>query len=264
MNANELRRVARTVQHAVAKSSPTILTGLSVAGLVTTTVMAVNATPKALRMIAMEEDMREDEALSEGIDFEFLTKKEIVQLTWKCYIPAVTMCGVTILCIISANSINQRRNAALAGLYSLSETALKEYQAKVVETIGKNKEQKIKDEVAKDKIEKHPLVAKEVIFTGKGEALCYDALSGRYFKSDIEQIRRSLNQLGREMLSDMVISLNDVYYTLGLDNTKLGDLMGWHVDDGLVEPSFSSQLTEDGTPCLVLDFTTEPRYIYTD
>ena len=131
-------------------------------------------------------------------------------------------------------------------------------------TIGKNKEREIRDEVAKDKIINNPVNNRGVILTGKGDTLCYDALTGRYFKSDIEQIRRAINELGRSMLNHMSITLNDVYYALGLETTKIGEMIGWVIDDGLLEPDFSSQLTTDGTPCLVVDFMEQPRYIYQD
>ena len=244
----------KVVGKSVSKNSPVILTGVSVAGLVTTTVLAVKATPKAMRLIQEEEDAKNRE----------LTKKEVISTTWKCYIPAAVMGGVTIACIVGANSINLRRNAALASVYSLSEAALKEYQAKVVETIGEKKNQEIKDSIASDKIKNHKVSEKEVIITGKGDMLCYDALTGRYFKSDMEHIRRIFNELNRDLLNEMYISLNDVYYALNLSGTKLGDLVGWHVDNGFIEPAFSSQLTENGVPCLVLDFNIEPKHNYRD
>lgn len=257
-----LQNTTKSLANMITKNSPTILTGLSVAGLVTTAVMAVKVTPKALQILGEEQARRKHEGITE--DFELLPPKDIVLLTWKCYVPAAIIGGITIGCIISANSINLRRNAALAGLYSLSETALKEYQSKVVETIGKTKERKIKDDIAQDKILKNPVSDKEIVMTSKGETLCYDELSGRYFKSDIEYIRQVLNKLSRNMMTDMTVTLNEIYSALDLKGTKLGDLVGWHIDDGLIEPNFSSCLTENGTPCLVLDYYTEPRYIYTD
>jgi hypothetical protein len=190
-----------------------------------------------------------------------LPKMEVIKETWKCYIPAAIMGGVTITCIICANSINLKRNAALAGLYSLSETTLKEYQTKVAETIGKNKEQKIKDEIDKDRIEANPVDENKVIITGKGDVLCYDAISGRYFKSDIEHIRKAINDIGVRMLhGDDFMSLNDVYSAIGLGDIGIGNDIGWAISDGVVEPRFSSQLA-DGIPCLVLDFIDRPSPI---
>lgn len=260
----------RKIGQALTKSSPTLLTGLGIAGVLSTAVMAVRATPKALALITEEAYDRYERTKVDlsAIPDEYeiirmLSNKDIVKLTWKCYLPATIMGVLTIVCIAGSNSINLRRNAALASVYSLSEAALKEYQTKVVETIGKNKDRKIKDDIAKDKLDKNPIANRDVVLTGKGDTLCYEALSGRYFKSDIQQIRKALNDVGRDMLSDMFVPLNDVYYALDLPGTKMGDLIGWNVDDGLIEPDFSSQLM-DGIPVLVIDYVTDPRYIYMD
>lgn len=251
MNTQGIQKVAQTMGGAIAKNSPTILTGLSVAGLIATTVMAVKATPKAIQLL-------EEKQLKEYKDP--MTKKEIIKETWRCYAPAAAMGLVTVGCIVGANSINLRRNAALASVYSISEAALKEYQAKVVETIGRDREKAIKDEIKQEKLVRNPVSKNEVIITGKGDTLCYDAQTGRYFKSDMETIKSVMNSLSRRLMSDMFISLNDVYSELGLEGTKLGDLVGWHVDNGLIDPDFGTQLAEDGRPCLVLDFEVEPKY----
>jgi hypothetical protein len=234
MSTNGLQKVTKSLGDVILKNSPTILTGLSVAGLISTAVMAVKATPKAIKMIE-DEYKCGDENYSLDVALASLTKREIIRLTWRCYIPSLIMGGVTIACIIGANSINLRRNAALASAYSLTEAALKEYKAKVVETIGENKEKEITDDIAKDRVNKNPVSSNEVIVTGGGDTLCYDALSGRYFKSDMESIRTALNNVSRRLMNEMFIGLNEVYSALGLEGTKIGDLLGFHVDDGLIE-----------------------------
>lgn len=251
----------QTIGAALNKNSPTILTGCAVAGLVGTTVMAVSATPTAMRLVMCEENLRAKEGTS--LD---LTKVEIIKLTWKCYIPTVLMGGATIACIVGANAIGMKRNAALASLYSLTEKSLKEYQGKVIETIGEKKEKKIQDEIAKDQLIKNPPKQEEIIFTGNGETLCYDSLSGRYFKSDIEKIHRAENVLNKDLLSDNFISLNEIYDELGLPRIGLGDELGWALwiddNDSLIAFDYSSQLTPDGTPCLVLKYAVQPRFDY--
>lgn len=162
--------------------------------------------------------------------------------------------------MIGANSVNLRRNAALATAYTLSESALKEYQEKVIETIGEKKEQAIQDAVAKDRIEKNPVSTKEVIITEKGDTLCLDYPSGRYFKSDREKINKAVNELNRRMRDEMYISLNEFYYEIGLSGIGIGEELGWNIDQGYIEPSFSCQLAEDGTPCLVISYLVGPRY----
>lgn len=249
----EIAKSFLSLKTAIKKHSPEILTGIGIAGMITTTVMAVRATPKALILI---------EERKEEIGAEKLEAMDMVKTTWACYIPAAITGTLSVACLIGASSVNARRNAALATAYTLSESALKDYQGKVIEMFGEKKNEAVKDAVAKDKVEKNPVVTREVIITEKGNTLCYDAISGRYFKSDIEKIKKAECELNRQMLDDMYVSLNDFYYEIGLDSVKLGDELGWNVDSGYIDLSFSSQLASDGTPCLVIDYSIAPRYDY--
>nr|DAI74711.1 MAG TPA: hypothetical protein [Caudoviricetes sp.] len=249
----EIAKSFLSLKTAIKKHSPEILTGIGIAGMITTTVMAVRATPKALILI---------EERKEEIGAEKLEAMDMVKTTWACYIPAAITGTLSVACLIGASSVNARRNAALATAYTLSESALKDYQGKVIEMFGEKKNEAVKDAVAKDKVEKNPVVTREVIITEKGNTLCYDAISGRYFKSDIEKIKKAECELNRQMLDDMYVSLNDFYYEIGLDSVKLGDELGWNVDNGYIDLSFSSQLASDGTPCLVIDYSVAPRYDY--
>lgn len=235
----------------VRKHSPEILTGIGISGMVATTVLAVKATPKALILIEQEET---------NLHVDKLTPVETIKVCWKCYIPSAITGVASIACLVGASSVNFKRNAALATAYTLSETALREYRDKVVETIGEKKEQLVKDAIAKDKIEKNPVTNNEVIITENGNTLCFDAISGRYFKSNIDLLKKSVNDLNRRMLLDGYISLNDFYEEIGLDSIKIGDELGWDFDKGLIDLNFSSQLASDGTPCLVIGFIVEPKY----
>lgn len=254
MNTQFLSNIVKNTQMVLTKHSPEILTGIGIAGMITTTVLAVKATPKAMKLI--EEKKKEEHV-------DKLTPVDTVKTTWKCYIPAVVTGMTSAACLIGSNSISARRQTALLTAYNLSTAALTEYKEKVVETIGEKKEQVVREAIAKDKIEKTPVNKSEIIMTNKGETMCFEATSSRYFKSDIESIKRSVNELNRRMLSEMSISLNEYYSELGLDNTSIGDEMGWHIDDGLIELDFSSLLASDGTPCVVVDYLTPPRYNYT-
>ena len=234
------------------KNSPAILTGIGIAGMITTTVLAVKATPKALVLIDEAENEKNDD----------LTPIETVKEAWKPYIPAIITGTVSIGCLVGANSVNARRNAALATAYKISETALTEYREKVIETIGENKEHDIRDKIAKEKVEKTPVSNRQVIITGKGDSLWYESISGRYFNSNIDKLKSAINELNEQLLSEMYISLTDFYSAIGLEPTSISDLLGWKLDDGIIKLYFSSQLTDDGTPCLVIDYDTPPKYDY--
>ena len=251
MGKGNISKIINEIQKAVIKHSPEILTGLGIAGMITTTVLAVKATPKALDLI----NDRKDE-----LETEKLPPIEAVKTAWKCYIPAAVTCATSTACLIGASSVNLKRNAALATAYKLSESAISEYKDAVIDKLGEKKEQTIRDKVAEEKIKKNPVSSSEVFITEKGNTLCYDTISGRYFKSDIDRIKRAENAINKQLLDEMYVSLNDLYDELDLDHTKLGDELGWKIDDGLVELYFSSQLADDGTPCVVMDFTRAPKY----
>lgn len=262
----KINELVKTVQSVLAKRSPEILTGIGIAGMITSTVLAVKATPKALSLIEDEKRAQNErisgDARSNNTQIVHLKPIEVVKVTWKCYIPTVLTGIVSTACLIGASSVNFKRNAALATAYQLSTTALTEYKEKVSEVIGERKERDIRDQIAKDKINNDPVGKHEVIVTGNGDTLCYDAYGGRYFKSSIDKIKKAENELNRVMLKDMYVSLNEFYDELGLKHTKGGDDLGWNLDDGFVDIEFSSQLSEDGTPCIVINYTVSPNYNY--
>lgn len=259
MNKQVLTKFARNVQATLSKHSPEILIGIGITGMLTTTVLAVKATPKALQLM---------EARKKELDAEKLTPVETVKTTWKCYVPAAVTGAVSIACLVGSHSVNARRNAALATAYKLSETAFAEYREKVVETIGEKKERTVRDKVAEEQVKNNPVTNTEVIVTGKGQTLFYDPLSSRYFYSTVEKIRRAENKLNHDMITDAFdtpVTVNDYYDELGLPNTATGDAMGWTVRSGIIDIYLSAQLLEDGSehdgePCIVLSHNNPPVY----
>lgn len=251
MSKSSLSKAWKGMRRSIQKHSPEILTGIGIAGMVTSTVLAVQATPKAL--ILIEQKKEED-----GV--EKLTPIDTVKATWKCYIPAAALCAASGLCLVGASSANMRRNAALATAYALSESTLRDYQKKVVEEIGEKKEKLVREAVAKEKLEQNPVSKNEIIITERGNTLCYDIMSGRYFRSDIDKLKKAVNELNRRMRNENYISLNELYYEIGLDEIAIGHDLGWNIDKGYIDLEFSSQLAEDGTPCLVVGYQLAPRY----
>jgi len=256
MKKPKMKNVMKNVQTTFEKKSPEILTGIGVAGMITTTVMAVRATPKAI-LILNEEECRRSKLEDANINM-----RDTVKLTWKCYVPSCIIGSVSIACLVGASSVNAKRNAALATAYSISESVLKDYQEKVIEVIGEKKEQGIRDSIAKDKIKKNPVEDTNVIITNKGNTLCYDVISGRYFRFDIDKIKKIENNLYRQLLDERFLSLNDFYFEIGLDNISLGDELGWNIDDGKFGLYFTSQLTHNDEPCLVINYSVAPRSNY--
>lgn len=254
MNKPNVSKIFKKVGVTLSKHSPEILTGIGIAGMVTTTVLAVKATPKALQLI-------EEEKAKANV--EKLPPVEVVKTTWKCYVPAAVTGAVSVACLIGASSVSLKRNAALATAYKLSETALAEYQDAVIETIGEKKEKDVKDKVAEKQIEKAPINKSEVFITDKGNTLFLEPLSQRYFKSDYETIRGAVNDLTGSIYTGAFdyVSVNDFYDAIGLKHTDIGDDLGWNTFNPL-KLSYSAQLLDNGEPCVVIDYDNRPKYGY--
>lgn len=254
MNKPNIGKFFGSIPMILKKHSPEILTGIGIAGLFITPVLAVKATPKALELI-------EEEKQKQWVDK--LTPMDTVKVTWKCYAPAAASAVTSAACIIGANTVHARRIAALTTAYTMSESTLREYKDKVLETIGEKKEQAVRDEIDKDRLAKNPVSRNEVIVTNSGNTLCYDHWSKRYFYSDIQTIRKIQNDLNEKLLTDFSgnVTLNDLYYELGLDPLHpIGDDLGWYVDRGQISIHIGSGLSDDGRPCIVIDHDNPPGY----
>ena len=259
MDKQKVTQFFKGIQKAATKKSPEILTGIGIAGMITTTVLAVKATPKALELIENEKESKKEDS----DDKPGLNAVEVVKVAWKPYIPAVVTGVVSVACLIGASSVNARRNAALATAYQLSTNALTEYKEKVVETIGEKKEKGIREKIAQDKVTQNPVSKSEVVITGAGDVLFLEPVSMRYFTSDIEKVRKIINDINYRMTCGMeeYISLSEFYDEISIDHTKNSDDLGWNINkDGLIEFDFDSKIADDGTPCIVLDYMVAPRY----
>lgn len=263
----KIKQVFKAGDVLIKKHSPEILIGVGIAAGITAGISAVMATPKALTLIEEEKRDRRKEAMKNSIDGmvyepEPITKLDMVELTWKTYLPSVALAALSVVSIIGSNRISSRRTAALAAAYSLSETAFSEYKDKVAETIGEKKAGIIEEKVAQDQIKNIPMLPDEVEETGHGEFLFLDPKSGRYFRSSKEFIDRVMVKLNSQLMNEMWVPLNDLYDELGIRTTELGRDLGWNIDDGIVNMSISYISDDDGNPCGVLNYMLRVRTDY--
>lgn len=241
----------------ITKHSPEILTGLGLSSMVTSTILAVKATPKAVKKIQDEQFKR---TVNSNSDEEIkLSYKDIIKLTWKDYLPAASFGLSGFIFIVCSCNINSKRSAALASAYAMSERTLSTYRNKVIETIGEKKEKELRRKIKQDEIDKNPPQTSQVIITSKGNTLMRDTLSGRYFRSDLDTIRKAINVINRQLTYENYISLNEFYSNIGLDNVKNGDRMGWNIDDGLIELEYGTCLAENDEPCICIDYSRAPK-----
>lgn len=250
----------KALSMSAAEHLPGILTAVGVTGMVTSIIFAVRATPKALELIEEEKEEKQVEKLD---------PISTVKVTWKCYIPTVATAALSTVCIIEGCHVNNRRNAALAAAYTLSDSAFREYQQKVVETVGEKKEDKIRSDVAQEKANREVQRDKPIIITGRGTQRCYDSLSQRTFESDIETLRQKANDLNDAIQDEMFISVNEWYDAIGLPyydppgstaaGREVGDNIGWENGKGKIKLEFDSILI-DGVPHVYVGYQIVPKY----
>lgn len=255
MKKLKLNILAKQAKQAVADNSPAILTALGVTGTLTVAYLTGKATFKAaeiIRQVEAEREMQGDPKLDNW---------DKVDLVWKEYIPTFIAAASTVTAIIGANHISTKRVAAFASAYSVAEKGFETYREKVLEKIGEKKEGEVRTEVAKQQLKDHPIHRSPIIVTGKGDHLCFDAYSRRYFQSDIEKVRSAVNDINFQVINDDYASLTDYWSLLGIGNTDFSDDVGWNTDKKL-ECDYDSDLADDGTPCLVVTFKTLPKPRY--
>lgn len=242
------------------RHSPEILSGLGVAGTITTVIFAVTATPKAEKIIDdlyNEHQEEAAEAEEKGLEYK-VPKTEIVKAVFPVYLPTIGMGVLTIACIIGSTVASKRRIAVLEGLYSAAEVALSTYQNKVVEKFGEKAEEKVHHELSEEAVERKPVSSSQVIFTGKGDTLFYDYWSGRYFRSDYEKVRAAVNEVNSTVLSDMWATVNDFYFYLGIAPSDCGKNVGFNPDHKL-DVIYTAIHADDMTPCTAIKFRERPR-----
>lgn len=230
----------KTVLHKTEKSlrdnSPVILTAIGVSGTLSTAYLAGKASYE----------------IGYGF-YDDMPTKDYFKKHWKKYIPAAISATITVGCVIASNRIGSKRAAAAYSLLSISEKALHEYREKVVETIGVRKEQGVRDALVQDKVDANPPKSKEIIIAAGGDVLCLELHTGRYFKSDIETLRKAENQLNARIHREMYATLSDFYSIVGLPYTSSSDDLGWN-SDRLMELKFTTVLADNGQPCIAFDY----------
>lgn len=242
------------------QSSPTILTCVGAIGVVATSVMAVKATPKALQIIEEHTGYDHDGFMSAP------SKKEIVQLTWQCYIPAALIGLSTISCIFGANILNKRNQASLVSAYSLLHQSYRQYREAAKSVYGDDADSKIKAQIAKDtyvSADGYSIYSTDMDPESE-KILCYDLYSQRYFTSTMAAVLNAQYHVNRNLCLRGDTTINEFYEFLGIDKIDNGDEIGWSIDElmegGIMWLDFENSQAEmdDGMVCCVISALWDP------
>ncbi|GHV42281.1 hypothetical protein FACS189490_10920 [Clostridia bacterium] len=244
------------------RSSPAILSCIGAVGVVATAILAVKATPKAMRLLDMAEREKEEK----------LTRLEIIKVAAPVYIPAMLTCVATASCIFGANVLNKRNQASLVSAYAMLEQGCKQYRRAANTVFGEDADAKIIAQIAKD-----------TYISGDGfhiydpdsdneseKVLFYDAYSQQYFKATIASVLNAQYHVNRNLTLRGDVTVNEFYEFLGLEGVDCGDVTGWAMDEliesGVMWLDFENSHVkmEDGMECYIISALLGPTLLGED
>lgn len=224
---------------------PEVLAAVGLVGVATTAYLTGRASFEASRVIYKEQDRLDSFEKSHTLD-----TKEKIKLVWKLFIPATVSGVATGACIVGVHRAQGKRTAAAVAMAAVAEQGFAEYREKVVEQLSKSKEQKIRDDIAQERVEQSPPT---VIFAGSGHVQCCEMFTRRYFTSNMEALKKAEREINDRMGTDMYVMLSEFYDLVGLPHTSHSDYVGWDSDKPF-ELLISATISEGDVPCIAFDY----------
>lgn len=256
MKKEELKQAAKKVGEKLKDNSPNILTGVGIAGMATSVILAVKVTPNAYYKICKEEERQEKD----------LKKREKIKLVWKSYLPCTASFILSSVCLVESASQNSKRQAALAAAYTLTQNAFDDYRNGVIEKFGEDKSREIESKAAIKRAEDNP--PDNILVTPYGDYLCREDYSGLYFRCTLEKVRNALERVNNKIKQEGCASLNDLYDYIGLPATGISRTVGWNINDLGDGPDEDLKICDDynksvnGEPCCIIHYTVDPHAKY--
>lgn len=235
--------LVRSLGRVVSTNTPVILAGTAVVGVIGTAYLAVVG-DRAARLRCEELDLDTSPSL-----------RDYLSVSWDLYIPAAVAGAATISAVVALHTVGAKRTAVATAATALTKDAYDRYRYAVEEIVPVEQRQQIRSKAA-ERI-KLPENRQNVVLIEGGTVLCFDAHSGRYFRSSTNHLRRVENELNATIINESSVSLNEFYERVGLPTNAMGDQLGWKLGHQ-IELQFTTRLSESEEPCVVVDFIVEP------
>lgn len=232
----------------VIQNKSTISTGAGVVGFVVTTVSAVKATPKAIELKKRAEDAKGEK----------LTPFELVKACYKPYVIPALEEAAAIGLVLYGKKIDSDAIKSMGAAYALSNRTCVALQDKLDEYLGKEKSEKVKEEVTKEVIAdtyiNHPF------YPNPGEVLIMDPILGEVFSSTREKVEAAVDRINCIMEREQYVTYSEFFDVLNLDNKgSIKWHIGWNDYTGPASiTKWTSCVNKQGIPCLVFKFGHDP------
>lgn len=231
--ANAMKKFTKRAGNYIQDNSSTILVVLGLAGFGVAIYETAKNAPKAKEKleeldVEIAIDCQDNHAPVPTKSQKLVRQAKVVS---PIMAPTVILATFSSACIICAHKSNTKRVAALTTAYELSETARREYIARVKEKIGEKAELDIRDDYWREESQKHLPSDKNdnvIICTGHGDQLYYDEGSGRFFRASPQWLEKCKVEISHKIFCEDYASVNELYYIMGLPTVALGNNTGWN------------------------------------
>lgn len=237
--------ITKTIAHnslLLQKSSPKLLFGVGMVGMVGSTVLACRAT---LKMDEIVDEAKSKLDLAKTLEHEdygekdrqrdisliyFQTSVKVV----RTYLPAIIVGSASIAALTYSHNILTRRNIALTAAYSALDKGFREYRARVIDKYGEDEDRNLRYGSQEVEVIDEKGKSKKVIRAAPGTPSIYarffDSYSANWGKDHDYNMYFLLCQ--QNWANDCLkarghVFLNEVYDLLGLDRSKAGAVVGW-------------------------------------
>ncbi len=225
------------------RTSPNVLFGVGVVGVVGGTVLACRATLKMDEVLAQAgQKMDQVKAFDDHMYTEkdrahdltlvrFQTGTQIVKL----YAPAIIVTGISIAALTSSHRILTNRNAALVAAYGTLDEAFRRYRGRVIEKYGEEQDRDFRFNTERVQITDPDTNRKKTVTRVAPEGASaysrfFDQFCGAWSKDpevNLLFLKCQQNHANDLLRSRGHVFLNEVYDSLGLTRTRAGSVVGW-------------------------------------
>lgn len=226
----------------------TISTGAGLVAFGITTVSAVKATPKALKLKKAAEDAKGGA----------LTPFETVKACYRPYVLPAIEGAAAVGLILYGKKVDSAAIKDMGAAYAISSSTCKALEKKIEEYAGKEKADEIVDEVTKD------VTAQSYIYppmyANPGEVLCMEPIFGEVFSSTRDRIEAAVDRCNLIMDREQYITYAEFFDALNVNNKGSAKYhLGFNDYTGPMRiVKWTSGLNAQGVPVLVFKFGKDP------
>lgn len=195
----------------IRKNSATILSVIAAGGVIGTAYLSGKAALKSKELLDRK---REEE--------KEITKEDEIFAKAEAFLPAGAAAAGTILCILGANALNQKRQALLITTCAYLEKSYADYKTRVNKLLTEEESKFIDETVDAEKQDEEDMLP-----PWAGIQTFYLEPYGRFFERTMDEVIAAEYHFNRNFILRGFATFNEFMDFLHLPHVENGDVIGW-------------------------------------